>query len=614
MIRHMTRLVEITAAIVVATVVATAQQRDAAAPRPAPATGVVGGLVLSDEATPRPVRRAVVTINSVDGRTASQTTVSGDDGRFVFDALPAGRYVLQSSKRAWLDASYGATRLGRPGTPVAIADGQHVTDLTIRMTKGGVIAGVIRDDQGVPMPAVNVAVMRWAMRNGQRVLVPTWTTRTTPVTDDTGAYRFYGLAPGDYVVGVIGDGRESGRLTDREARQILPNELADAEQLARQDARTATSTSADALAALNRGPLVNPAPVFYPGTSDLAAAATITLGPGDERTGVDLVYRLTPTSRIDGTVSVPEGVETSNRIELRMGLLIEEKLGDRLVLPSAVMRADKDGRFFANGLLPGRYSVLAVTSASYSGPGTQGAPTGSTTLRLTGWARTEIDVAGADLTLALTLQRPLVMAGRVVFEGTETPTDAGGVTVGLQPVAINQMMAMSPSTPIGADRTFEFNSLTPGQFALVVNAPRGSPWLLKSATAGGRDLLDAPIDVAGDMRDVVVTMTKTPSELTGTLSDPSGRPAPEYFILAFPAEKRHWTPTSFRIRQTRPATDGRFSILGLPAGDYLLAALTDVEPDEWLDPRFLEQVAPAGITVTIAEGQRTAQDIRIKGG
>ena len=62
---------------------------------------------------------------------------------------------------------------------------------------------------------------------------------------------------------------------------------------------------------------------------------------------------------------------------------------------------------------------------------------------------------------------------------------------------------------------------------------------------------------------------------------------------------------------TRPASDGSFSVLNLPAGDYLLVALTDVAPNEWQKPEFLATIAPAGVKVTLSDGELKQQTLRI---
>jgi hypothetical protein len=116
---------------------------------------------MTDETTSRPVRRAIVTLTNaaaaggrgVPGPATGPTSVVTDDaGRFTFTGLPAGRFAISAAKPAFLNASYGAKRPGRPGTPIQLADGQRLTDLTIRMSRGGVITGAITNQSGEPRP------------------------------------------------------------------------------------------------------------------------------------------------------------------------------------------------------------------------------------------------------------------------------------------------------------------------------------------------------------------------------------------------------------------------------------------------------------------------------
>jgi hypothetical protein len=90
-----------------------------------------------------------------------------------------------------------------------------------------------------------------------------------------------------------------------------------------------------------------------------------------------------------------------------------------------------------------------------------------------------------------------------------------------------------------------------------------------------------------------------------------GRAAADYFILVFSRDERAWYARSRAIAQTRPASDGQFTIRGLPPGDYYLAAVTDVEPDEWFDTAFLRDLVPGAIRLSLPEGQRVVQNIQI---
>jgi hypothetical protein len=131
--------------------------------------------------------------------------------------------------------------------------------------------------------------------------------------------------------------------------------------------------------------------------------------------------------------------------------------------------------------------------------------------------------------------------------------------------------------------------------------------------AAGRDLLDIPLEFTPGqaVKGVVMTLSDKRTEIAGSLQTPTGQPATAYFVVAFPADRALWKAGARRLKSTRPGTDGRFSFADLPAGTYLLAALTDLDPNDWQDAAFLEQVAPAGVTVILGEGEKKTQDLKI---
>ena len=94
----------------------------------------------------------------------------------------------------------------------------------------------------------------------------------------------------------------------------------------------------------------------------------------------------------------------------------------------------------------------------------------------------------------------------------------------------------------------------------------------------------------------------------------TGKPTADFTIILFPADKRFWVPQARRIRSSRPGTDGKFSFTNIPPGDYKLTAVTDVEPGEWFNPEFLSQLISSSVPVTLAEGERKTQDLRVAGG
>ena len=140
--------------------------------------------------------------------------------------------------------------------------------------------------------------------------------------------------------------------------------------------------------------------------------------------------------------------------------------------------------------------------------------------------------------------------------------------------------------------------------------------MLKSATLNGRDVLDLPLDVSigRSIDGVVLTFTDRMAELSGAVLDAAGATNADLYVMLLPADRAYWaTPTSRRFRA--PVTtglDGRYRFPNLPAGDYLLVALGDVDGLDTTDPNVLEQLAAGGIKITIADGEKKTQDIRTR--
>jgi hypothetical protein len=138
-------------------------------------------------------------------------------------------------------------------------------------------------------------------------------------------------------------------------------------------------------------------------------------------------------------------------------------------------------------------------------------------------------------------------------------------------------------------------------------------WWLRSATIEGKDILDEPytLDPSAAVPTVVLTLTDRHSSLSGAFQDATGRATSAITVLVFPTNPAWWGETSRRVRVQRPGTDGKYSFVDLPPGDYVLAAVTDMEPDAWRDPAFLRSLVDGGVRVTIGEGEQKTQDLRI---
>ena len=235
------------------------------------------------------------------------------------------------------------------------------------------------------------------------------------------------------------------------------------------------------------------------------------------------------------------------------------------------------------------------------------------TVPLTLYAIEDLDVSGGEMNLSLRLQPAMTGRGRVILEagGRQTAMSVSDVFFALTPARETPALGVA-SVRSNASGVFVFEGVPPGRYPLT---PAGATAFdMKSATSRGVDVLDALLDVrAGeDVTDLVVTLPARPTELTGRLETAAGAAAPDYYIVAFAANREFWTLQSRRIRQTRPGNDGRFSNKDFPRAIDLLAALTDVERDEWFDPAFLSQLVPSAVRVALTDGGITMQNLRIR--
>jgi hypothetical protein len=571
------------------------QARDVTA-RPA-ATGVIEGIVISDGPDGRPLRR--VTLELVPG--VAQRFASTDaDGRFVMADLPAGRYfALRAAHPAHVDTAYGQKRIGGPGAPIVLTEGQRLT-VVIRMHPAATISGVVMN-QGRPAVGTSVSATRVTLLNGQRILRPGDGSRAT--TDDRGVFRLAGLSPGDYIITAappfIRDDEELRTATDEELKWA---------QLQLQSAPGTTSRPAAPPAS---GRPVAYLPVHYPDAVEIHNAGLVTIAAGEERHGIDFSLRLVPTATVEGRIVVPDG-QPMGSVDLVMAPTgeMEAALADPFRNPARnVSRpAVVNGSFSVKGVRPGRYTLSARVSSRDS-PSTG-----------TWWAIRDIHVDGADLSgIELRPSPGLTVTGRVAFEDGRTtpPSRPHSASVALSPVpnGVGLGGAFVPPATVAADGTFFLSGVPPGFYMLQPSASVSAPpiWLLKSARVGEVDVLDRPVEVkpGEHLSGVAITFTNRAAEISGTLLDESGRPATDFHVLLFPANKALWAPRSrARPRYSQTGSDGKFRFVDLLAGDWQLAAVSDFDDRDLYDAGFLSQLAASATTIKVGEGERKIQDLK----
>lgn len=576
-----------------------APARDAVKPA-ATGTAVISGVAVADGADAQPLRRTRVSVSTND-RTVSQTAITDDAGRFALTNLPAGRYLLSAHKPGFVAYSHGATRPNRPGTAIVLAEGQRMTGLALRLSRGAVITGQLADQNGDPLPGVTVSAMRHVFANaGQRQLVP----QGSGQTDDRGVFRIWGLAGGEYVI-AANPTISIGARTDLDIVQVTD---ADIKRARSEIARGGGPAGA---AAGNEGAppparTVGYAAVYYPGTFVASQASPVKIANGEERSGVDFRLRMVATSKVEGTVAVPDGMSPRGHL---LQMISGSSSGFFL---DGMKRATTtaDGAFTFVNVTPGVYTIIGRGMA-----GPPGTPLTRDSVP-THYAIGEVAVEGDDVSgVSLQMLAGLTVSGRLVFEGTGALPDPSRFRVGLAPPQTPGVTAITIGvsfTAADSSGAFSIAGVVPGRYRLtggLVTPQADQTWQVKAATIDGRDALDADVDIQSPPRDVVITLTDRIGEVSGMVEDASGRPAPEYHVILFPPDRAQWTPASRRLRSVRPSNDGRYTFTGLLPGDYLIAAVPDIEPGEWYDPAILEPLIKRAVSFTLADGEKKTQNI-----
>lgn len=543
-------------------------QRDITTPA---GTGVIAGRVMAAD-TGRVLRHARV-VASGGGRPHAAST--DEQGRYRITGLPAGTYRVAAAKSGFVDGAFGQRRSSSSGSAVELGDGQQAVNIDIKLARGGVVTGHVLDEEGEPLARAAVTVLRQQYVRGQKQLTPAGTDQT----DDRGQYRVFGLAPGDYFVSAAAGGIEQG------LRQVF------GEFGAGQQAESSGY-----------------APTYYAGVTSATDATRVKVAAAQEVTGIDFQIQVVPFAAVKGVVV--GGPATVLLVSDETGSGGLPGLGGRGgggrggfgPVPGGGLRAvtRSDGTFSIANVPPGRYTIIARAD---------GGPNGSSRT-----AMQPLVVAGEEVNVALNPVPGVQLGGTITFEAAGGPPADGFSGFRVTPVPLGAVAALPGGRggrpgDITQNGQFATANVMPGLYSIRGIAPRG--WTMKAVYLDGREVTDAPIEVKSEnVSGLNVIFTDRISSLSGSVRDARGNPISDVTVIAFAEDERLWGPQSRHILTARTDAAGAYTVASLPAGDYLVIAVDDVEQGEWFDPAFLDQIRGRATRVRIEEGEQRTQDLK----
>jgi len=507
----------------------------------------ITGTVL-DAVSQRPLKGADVRLRSLptDSGTASVSrsgsTSTDADGRFVFNGVTPGRYVVLASRDGYVSNRGDNFRLRGV---LSVAPGQHVNAIVVRLLPDGAIAGHVINDAGKPLRDVSVLAMKSSYPHGRRELQDV----AHAVTNDAGEYRIESLAPGKYYI-----------------RAKFPASL------------KAKPGSEKAYV-----------PIYYPAAGDQAHSVALVLRAGEELVGIDMTLIPVHTVHIRGTVINGRTLLPSKEAEVT--LLSDQ--GETIFLPGKSFSVGGQANFDFPSVPPGSYVLVAQQSGSVREPKTM-------------WGRTSIEVKDSNLDHVEVVVGPGADVGgriRVEEDGTADSTkqvhyeSMQGILELQEPSSLAALTPDIDTTTVNADGTFIFREVPEGSYRIrFVPVPDG--FYLKSL---GADALETGIIVgrshSPDAVELVLSLGAGRVEGSVESDDQS---FPGASVVLVPDGKDRGQPSNYQ----RAVTDqlGRFAMRNVVPGDYMIFAWEQIDRGAYFDPEFLARYEDRGKPVHVEEG------------
>jgi hypothetical protein len=264
-------------------------------------------------------------------------------------------------------------------------------------------------------------------------------------------------------------------------------------------------------------------------------------------------------------------------------------------------RTGPDGDFSVNNVWAGEYMFAVRLPAASDQPAQE--------------ARQMIQVAGMDIDgLVIVTGSGGTVRGQVVSDDGTPVAGVDRLTVRARPLtwaARSSTLGGSGTGRVNADGTFELKAVL-GPVVLSIGTLTGD-WTLESVELNGRNLADDPIEVrhGETLSGVRIVLTNQPTRLAGVILDEKKQPA-DGTVVVFPEDTSRWREDSRTVRAARADQRGEFSIKGLPAGNYLIAAVDYVQDGQWYDPDFLTDLRPRAQPLSLAEAESKRVDLTVQ--
>jgi hypothetical protein len=442
------------------------------------------------------------------------TVNAGEDGSFVFEDVPAGKFRLVGFAPGFVSSAYQE----HEGYSTLIVTGAGVATegLQLELTPGASIAGRLTDETGEPLANGNLMLYRETDFGAERVR-----RMRGQRTNDSGEYEFEDLPPGRYFLSAIAQPWYA----------VHPH--------------VEPSTNVPYRAAIDPSLDVTYPQLFYPSSLDSNSAVPIALKAGEQFTA-DM--QLQPVHALTITIRASAGERNGQRATYfpRLSHMV---FGVEEPVPP-VVETDSRGNQIIGGIAPGTYRVQEVQTSGVISRGLS----------------TAVQLTSESISIDHSSPSPSSLVQIAMHTIDRKPLPAG---LQLQLTTANRPAA---SAKADAQGSVTLKNVPEGDYQVRVSATTRAFPVVQLKT-GGKEVPNKRLHVSesGEAVTVDLILASGAVNVEG-VAQRDGKPAGGSMLALIPAGD----DTSEELyRRYQSDLDGGFVFRSVIPGNYLLVAIDD---------------------------------------
>jgi len=531
-------------------VLATTLSLQAQTVKPAVVTGRITGTVVH-AGTGQPLAGIDVSISPTEQRDLVTETITGPDGRFVFENVARGKFSLIAQGSGFSEQAY--QQHAPYSTAIAVGSGLASENLMFQLVPDGSISGSVQDEENETVRNGDVLLFSRDGATGRMEL------RSRNSLEDQGRYHFGHLFPGTYFVAVSA---QPWYAADLPGAQYLAKLSMEGEAVPDPSSDAPSSSSGDA--ALDVAYRVT----FYADAVEAESATPIQLHAG-ERATADITLRAVPALHL-----MVRNASTDPNQPGSVG--VQQRVFDReLISIQGRTQPGPSGLVVVGGIPPGH---IVVNLRTFSGKE---------------WKN---QIRELDVSSDSEIDASENSTGTVYIRGTVQSPQPGPFPPGTYVRFFNRDTHEGFGAPVSDTGKFEFsqNFSSTSAYEVVVIYPRRA--IVDKITASGAKVVGRTLTFPRNGTvDLTLTLLPGAGRIDGTVLR-EGKGVSQAMVVLVPQSLQG---NADLFRRDQSDSDGTFSLYQVIPGRYTVVAIENGWNLDWQNPDVLRPYLEHGQSVEV---------------